>query len=164
MQQARWLFGTPLFLITAVLSVNQARAQTAAPQTAGTQPAGAQASDDPQVNILITAQRKQFGPPDPKPRRCAGTAANGEILVCGADRGEDIRVPSTADSDPFSRQGMDDGLPRAPMVSGLPDCSRGCIGVGSVPPPLYVINVKELPEAPKDSDAEKVANGELADR
>ncbi len=159
MQIARWLSRFSIVVIVATLVPVQAGAQSAGDMAAGTQSA-----PDPQINILITTERKQFGPPAPKPRRCAGTTAGGEILVCGADRGEDIRVPSTADDDPFSREGLNNGVPRAPNVSGLPDCSRGCIGVGSVPPPLYVINVKELPEAPKDSDAEKVANGELADR
>lgn len=95
---------------------------------------------------------------------CDEARRQGEIVVCGADRGEQWRVPSTADSDPASRQGQDTGVPRAPDVSGLPDCSRGCIGFGRVPPPVYVVDFSKLPEAPAGSDADRIAKGEAPTR
>lgn len=130
-----------------------------------TQPALAQQADAPQeqaaeasseptgpMNLSVTATRK--------PRRCAGLDANGEILVCGKDDGSDVRVPD-------DELRTDDGLPRAPEV-GQPSCkktgSKGCIGFGGVPPPVYYIDVKSIPLPPKGSDAEKVAKGELRDR
>jgi len=107
------------------------------------------------LNLLITSQRK---------KTCGGTAPDGTIVVCGRDNGEDVRVPSTTDSDPNSREAQNTGIPRAPNVSGLPDCSRGCIGIGKAPPKVYIIDLKAIPEAPKGSDADKVAKGEIRDR
>ena len=118
-------------------------------------PAAATAPAGP-INLMITSQRR--------PPRCGTTNGRGEIVVCGADNGADVRVPSTSDSDPDSREGQDTGIPQAPSVSGLPDCRRGCIGMGKAPPPVYVIDLKSIPEAPKGSDAEKVARGEISDR
>ncbi|PLK26679.1 hypothetical protein C0V78_07115 [Novosphingobium sp. TH158] len=104
------------------------------------------------LNLTVTSTRK--------PRRCGGTGPNGEILVCGKDNGEDVRVPT-------DESNTDDGLPRAPEV-GPPSCkktgNKGCIGFGGVPPPVYVVDVKAIPRPPKGSDAEKVANGEISDR
>jgi hypothetical protein len=88
---------------------------------------------------------------------CADAASN-EIVVCA--RREDpakLRVPSDADlGDP------DDGVPRAPNVSGLPDCSRGCIRVGRKPRDPLIIDLKSIPEAPPGSDADRIAKGEMA--
>jgi hypothetical protein len=97
-------------------------------------------------------------------RRCGSSGGSGEIIVCGADHGEDLKVPGSAD-EPGSHQSLYNGIPQAPSLSGLPDCSqRKCIGIGKAPPKIYIIDVKSLPEAPKGSDAEKVANGEISDR
>lgn len=101
----------------------------------------------------------------PRRTRCGTTDGRGEIVVCGADHGEDVRVPSTADSDPNSKEGQDTGIPQAPSVSGLPDCRKTkCHGFGRAPPRIYVIDMKSIPEAPKGSDADKVAKGEISDR
>jgi hypothetical protein len=104
------------------------------------------------LNLSVTATRK--------PRRCGGTGPNGEILVCGRDNGEDVRVPT-------DETNTNDGLPRAPEV-GQASCkktgNKGCIGFGGVPPPVYYVDVKAIPKPPKGSDAEKVANGEISDR
>lgn len=107
------------------------------------------------INLMVTTQRK---------KRCGTTSEDGTIVVCGRDNGEDVRVPSTTDSDPSSKEAQNTGIPRAPNVSGLPDCSRGCIGIGKAPPKVYIIDLKAIPEAPKDSDADKVAKGEIRDR
>ena len=100
-----------------------------------------------------------------KPRkRCGSTDSRGEIVVCGADHGEDLKVPGSAD-EPGSHQSLYNGIPQAPSVSGLPDCSQHkCIGIGKAPPKIYIIDVKSLPEAPMGSDADKVAKGEISDR
>ncbi len=101
----------------------------------------------------------------PRRTRCGTTDGRGEIVVCGADHGDDVRVPSTADSDPNSKEGQNTGLPQAPSVSGLPDCRKTkCHGFGRAPPRIYVIDMKSIPEAPKGSDADKVAKGEIPDR
>jgi len=43
----------------------------------------------------------------------------------------------------------------------MPDCSRGCLGFGSVPPPMYYFDITALPDPPPDSDADKIARGEI---
>ncbi|MEP7223272.1 MAG: hypothetical protein ABI673_11480 [Novosphingobium sp.] len=125
------------------------------------------AKDDaanPQIQVFITQEKKLYGPAARRNRQCGFENSKGEIVVCAADHGEDVRVPSTTDSDPTSREAMRTGVPRAPNVSGLPGCARGCIGIGKGPPPVYIIDLKDIPDAPKGSDAEKVANGEISDR
>jgi hypothetical protein len=132
-------------------------AEQPAPVVAGVMPDKA-AEQKPlgPLNLMITTQRRSA--------RCGASSGNGDIVVCGSDHGEDIRVPSTSDSDRTSHDALNTGVPHAPNVSGLPDCSRGCLGLGKAPPIIYVIDVKALPEAPRGSDAEKVANGEISDR
>ena len=88
----------------------------------------------------VETRRRVRRCPEPRP---------GEILVC--------REPSDTDlGDP------DDGLPRAPDVSGLPDCSQGCIRFGRKPPDPLIIDLKSIPEAPPGSDADRIARGEMA--
>lgn len=136
----------------------------AAPPPTATKPAGqaespAPADADLAGSLLTTARAT-------RPRRevCGEAQQGGEIVVCGADHGERWRVPSTADSDPESRQGTNNGVPRAPSVSSLPDCRHGCIGLGKAPPPLYIIDLRKMPEAPAGSDADRIAKGELSER
>lgn len=96
--------------------------------------------------------------------QCKADKAQGDIVVCGADRGEQWRVPSTTDSDPTSREAQDTGIARAPNVSGLPGCERGCLRVGKGPPQVMTIDLSQLPKAPRDSDADRIARGEMAER
>lgn len=139
----------------------QAKAQTVKPGPAAANPAAPSeaANADPPaglIDLTVTV---------PHRTRCGTTSGTGEIVVCGADHGEDVRVPSTADSDPNSREGQNTGIPQAPNVSGLPDCRKTkCHGFGRAPPVIYVIDLKSIPEAPKGSDADKVAKGEISDR
>ncbi|MFM5907909.1 MAG: hypothetical protein ACKOPO_10050 [Novosphingobium sp.] len=102
------------------------------------------------LNLSVTSTRK--------PRRCGGTGANGEILVCGRDNGEDVRIPEDGTR-------TDDGMPRAPQFDrGSCKGKPGCLVGGWAPPPVYYVDVKAIPKPPKGSDAEKVANGEISDR
>ena len=83
-------------------------------------------------------------------------------MVC-ADHGEDQRVPSTAETDPNSREArraLDGGIPRAPQFDR--GYCASCQHFGSVPPPVYYVDVTKLPAAPAGSDAEAIANGEKA--
>jgi len=92
--------------------------------------------------------------------RCGVPAADGSIVVCGGrEASESERLPLRGELD--SARSTRDGLPRAPNVSGLRDCSRGCIGFGGVPPPMYYFDITALPEAPPDSDADRIARGEI---
>ena len=110
----------------------------------------------------VQREKEVYGPPPPKPR--CGSGGPDEIVVCAPESGDQFRVPSTADSDPNSREAkrrLDDGIPRAPNVSGLPECSQGgCMGFGSVPPPAYMIDFSTIPDAPAGSDADLIAKGE----
>lgn len=99
--------------------------------------------------------------------RCRSARKSGEIVVC-VDRGEDLRVPSTADSDPSSlaaRRALNNGIPRAPQLDrGSCKGQAGCMIGGWAPPPIYVIDPTAIPEAPEGSDADKIAKGEMPDR
>jgi hypothetical protein len=97
----------------------------------------------------------------PKPAPCP-EATGEEIVVCA--RHEDPRkqyVPSDIDN------GVPDdgGVPRAPNVSGLPDCAAATVcaqHLGPQPRQLYIIDLKAIPEPPAGSDADKIARGEMA--
>lgn len=130
-------------------------------------PAGAQAPDpDLQVAERLAAAKSRLGV-ETVQDRCRNARKSGEIVVC-IDRGEDLRVPSTAESDPSSlaaRRALNNGIPRAPQLDrssckGQP----GCVVGGWAPPPIYVIDPAALPQAPEGSDADRIAKGELPDR
>jgi hypothetical protein len=104
------------------------------------------------------AQRLMQGPP--QPQRCGVPASDGTIVVCGGKAASDKeRLPLRDELE--SARSTKDGLPRAPNVSGMRDCSRGCIGLGSAPVPMYYFDLKALPEAPPGSDADRIASGEI---
>lgn len=98
---------------------------------------------------------------DPRPAECrAKSRLPGEIIVCGGrDAREKERIPLRGETE--SALSVRDGLPRAPNVSGMRDCSRGCIGFGKVPAPMYMLDVTKLPQAPAGSDADCIAKGEV---
>lgn len=98
---------------------------------------------------------------DPRPPGCrAKSRLPGEIIVCGGrDAREKERIPLRGETE--SALSTKDGLPRAPNISGLRDCSRGCIGFGKVPVPMYMLDVTKLPQAPSGSDADRIAKGEI---
>lgn len=133
----------------------------AAPAQVGTQAA------DRKVAEMLEQAKAVYGVPDPR-QRCRPKPGDDEIVVC-VDRGEDLVVPSTAESDPYSRaarRALDGDIPGAPDVSTI-RCRRGADGVcrgnfGGAPPPVYYIDVTALPEAPPGSDADRIAKGELA--
>lgn len=93
-----------------------------------------------------------------KRERC--TPGSGDaIVVCGTNP-ENARQKLGS----VAPQGLGktaDGAPRAPNVSALADCSKGCIGFGKVPPPMYYFDIKALPAAPAGSDADRIARGEI---
>jgi len=115
-----------------------------------------------------------YGPalPKPPPKRCSPTAKDGakEIVVCGAQDDAEFRVKSSAELDPNSKEATDDGQLHAPDVSGDgifkgPATISGlCLIGGCPPPPAYMINFDELPDAPPGSDADKISKGEKSPR
>ncbi|MDE2563396.1 MAG: hypothetical protein KGL48_14230 [Sphingomonadales bacterium] len=112
---------------------------------------------------LLDAIRAQKAMADPTPEACRPeNHGQGQIVVCG-DNEENARQKLPITVPPDTSKTTADGAPRAPNVSGLPDCSKGgCIGFGHVPPPVYYFDIKALPEAPPGSDADKIAKGEMS--
>ena len=125
-------------------------------QTPANEAVAAPDTPQAQANALIAQRLLQAG----QPKRCTTSSPDGGIVVCGGrEANEKERLPLRDELD--SAHSTRDGLVRAPNVSGLPDCSRGCIGMGWAPPPMYFFDITKLPEAPEDSDAAKIARGEI---
>lgn len=152
--------GAFLCVNLAFLTIGAARAQSASAVDAAQLPvedaadAASAAPADTQAQI---AQRLLMAG---QPKRCDKGGPDGAIVVCGGrEASEKERLPLRGELD--SAHSTRDGLIRAPNVSGLPDCSKGCIGFGSAPTPMYFFDITKLPEAPPDSDADKIARGEI---
>lgn len=117
---------------------------------------------DEAVSARLEAAKRAYGVPDPR-LRCRPQPGSDEIVVC-LDRGEDLVVPATSESDPDSlaaRRALNGGVPRAPQFDrGSCRGKPGCITGGWAPPPVYYVDVTQLPEAPEGSDADRIAKGE----
>jgi hypothetical protein len=102
-----------------------------------------------------------YGPPPPR-RNCKQNPDNSEIVVCAEEEEDqsEFRVQSTAQLDPTGKEATDDGLARAPDVSG-DGIFKGeaTMKFGSAPPPAIIFDLSELPEAPEGSDADLIAKG-----
>ncbi len=143
-----------------LLATGEAHAQTASASTAAQTPAADTATATDSAQAEVNAQIAQRLLTAGQPKKCEKAGPDGAIVVCGGrEANEKERLPLRGELD--SARSTNDGLPRAPNVSGLADCSKGCIGFGSVPPPMYFFDITKLPEAPPDSDADKIARGEI---
>ncbi|HUQ14035.1 MAG TPA: hypothetical protein VM055_07140 [Novosphingobium sp.] len=118
---------------------------------------------DRRVQDRITAQKSQT---DLRDKRCVlGNASADEIIVCRKRDDEADRYPGREDLD--SAKSTNDGLPRAPDLS--PRYPKGQVSIKGcfIPPcpgpPIYYFDVKEIPEAPANSDADLIAKGEKAE-
>lgn len=124
----------------------------------------AQDSSGVTAEQAVVREKEVFGPPAARPR-CSSSGTADEIVVCAPENSDQFRVQSTAESDPSSRAAkrqLEDGIPRAPQVGTVIDCSNGgCIGFGSVPPPAYFIDYAAIPEPPAGSDADRISKGEM---
>lgn len=133
-------------------------------------PLAAQAAEGAGLNVedALDKEREVYGAPAARPKPAddgcgAPTGGADDAIVVCAKKPVDsarFRVRSTAELDPSSHQNLYDGLPRGPDVSGLPDCSKGCIRLGKVPPPALMIDLKAIPEPPPGSDADAIAKGD----
>lgn len=101
------------------------------------------------ANLLTPMKRERCVPSD------------GESIVVCAHNPENDRQKLPVPDNPDTSNLTADGAPRAPNVSGLRDCSRGCIGIGKTPVPMYYFDIRKLPEAPAGSEADRIAKGEL---
>jgi hypothetical protein len=117
---------------------------------------------DDKVAERLEQAKAVYGVADPR-LRCRPTPGSDEIVVC-VDRGEDQRV-DRGPPDPNTLEGrnaLNGGVPRAPQFDrGSCRGQPGCITGGWAPPPVYYVDVTQLPEAPPGSDAEKIANGDM---
>jgi len=95
--------------------------------------------------------------------RSSNGGNDGTIVVCshGGD-GTNQRVPPSKSVDESTRT----GAAYPPDLWNLPGCLGPCITIpfGRVPDPVYYIDLASIPEAPKGSDAWKIAQGELRAR
>lgn len=131
----------------------------AVPAMAQTPPANPEA--DARVTTMVEKARDTYGPPRPKPCYAQPRAAD-EIVVCAQDRSK-FRATPSSEIDPLGKEATNDGVPRAPSFNRLPSCAdprATCFGYA--PPPIYIIDLKAIPEAPEGSDADKIARGEMA--
>ena len=120
--------------------------------------------DDTDVLTAHATMPDAAGSPVDDACREAARASNGgndgTIVVCshGGDS-TDQRVPASKSVDESTRT----GAAYPPDVGHLPGCLGPCITIpfGRIPEPVYYIDLKSIPEAPKGSDAWKVGHGEL---
>lgn len=133
----------------------------AAPLTA--QNAGPDAVDE-----AFEAARETYGPPPPSRSQpdCKQPEGN-EIVVCARlEEQSQFRIRSDEDAeDEYAAATMNKGNPQAPDVAG-PGIFKGpatvsglCVIPPCPPPPAYMVDFDELPEAPPGSDAERAARG-----
>lgn len=140
---------TFLFGAFPALAQGQAPAATA---TQGPVVAPAPPSDAELARNLLTNSQS--------PRCRPMQRSDGTIVVCGGKEANDKeRIPLRDETD--GAKSTDDGLPRAPNVSGLRDCSRGCLGLGGKAREIYMFDIKALPPPPPGSDADRIAKGEI---
>lgn len=142
------------------MAMGTANAQAAPAAQAASAPAASAAAPDASTEAGANAEIAQRLLTAGQPKKCEKAGPDGAIVVCGGRaESEKERLPLRDQLE--SAKSTRDGLPRAPNVSGLPDCSRGCIGFGSAPAPMYFFDITKLPEAPPDSDADRIARGEI---
>lgn len=115
---------------------------------------------DRRVQDMVTGQKRQV---DLRDKRCyLPVKAGDDIVVCAETDPDKDRLPGREDLE--SVRSTNDGLPRAPRFDrGSCKGQPGCVGFGSVPDPVYYVDVKDLPEAPVGSDADLIATGEKAE-
>ena len=115
---------------------------------------------DRRVQDMVTGQKRQV---DLRDKRCYLPAKAGDdIVVCAATDPDKDRLPGREDLE--SVRSTNDGLPRAPRFDrGSCKGQPGCVSFGSVPEPVYYVDVKDLPEAPVGSDADLIATGQKAE-
>jgi hypothetical protein len=131
-------------------------------------PAHGQNSADATTTQVMEAARQAIGPISPEQRRkaCRAQTKQGEIIVCAPGDGKEWRIQSETELDPTSRRATRTGVPRAPKLDGEACDTKliTCMGFGRKRDPMIIIDLEAIPETPKGSDAEKVANGEMSDR
>ncbi len=143
-------------------AANQATAGVAA-GPADPQSAQAAAADAPTLSASVTVPDSKPGPVDEACRAAANESNGGHpgtIVACFHNGdGESQRVAHTGKDDTDTHLGD----ARPPNLGTLPGCLGPCITIplGKAPEPVYYIDLKSIPEAPKGSDAWKIGQGTL---
>jgi len=164
---SRLVAGLLLLAVPGVLSAQQ-QAPAASPAISA-----APASDNVTAGEAIQQAKRMYGPPPPrrncvkKPDRPGAKQDDEEIVVCGQEEQDSsqFRVKSSRELDPNSPDALRDGVPRAPDVAGdgifkgKATMGKLCLMAGCPPPPAYMIDLKDLPDAPEGSDADLIAKG-----
>lgn len=117
----------------------------------------------PRINVLVTVPRGEVN--QAQAQECedladAGTIS-GEIVVCrqtGDDGTNSLSGSRKEAQKRYAQETAFKGAPPPPDMFGIPDNGKG-IGIGGVPPPAVLIDVKALPTAPAGSDADRIARG-----
>jgi hypothetical protein len=119
-------------------------------------PAAAQDATDRRVQQMIDRAKDAYTPPAKPAANPCGESTSGEIVVCGRENGDRYRIQNDSDS-------TDTGIPHADVGSHPPAggvSARGCF-LQKCPREVYLIDLSKIPEAPPDSDADKIARGEM---
>lgn len=130
-----------------------------------TQPLAAEPANDPDAKVaaMLDAAHNLYGVT--RRKACGSDAEPGEILVCARDERARQQVPSTAEANPSSREGMRTGALTPPQLDrGSCKGQPGCVIGGWAPPPIYYIDLKAIPEPAEGTDADRIAKGEAAAR
>ena len=120
------------------------------------------ASPPAKIDILVDTSTRQEEFEDCREDQDAATIT-GEIIVCRKRSGDENRL---YDKETAERRHAEETAfkkdPKAPDF--IRDCHEqgwppGCVKMGSVPPPAYLIDFDALPDTPPGSDADRAARG-----
>lgn len=135
-------------------------ATSAFAKQAGANQAQPEAEAPPQPSTteqMLETARLRYAVRSPRADPCPPEQA-GVIVVCRRlEDPESQRVPGTIDQAIAAGAAVNDGLPRAPDLMGIPDggvsVGGGCFVPPCPPPAAIMIDLKALPEPPPGSDA-----------
>lgn len=167
----RFRFGLTAFaaILAAPLAAQDDTAATNAPSaepTPAPTPAPAGPPAPPRINLMVTVPRGEVNQAQLQECRDdadAGTIS-GEIVVCREVGNDSDNTTGNREETRkrYAQETMLKGAPRAPDF--IADCKDqgnpfGCVGIGKVPPPAYMVDFDALPTAPAGSDADRIARG-----
>ncbi len=120
------------------------------------------AAEPPTAEQLIENAREVYSASRPEREPCP-EATGSEIVVCRTlEDPEQFRVASPTERAYANGERPPDPIPSAPYVLGLPECGVEvtCHRVGTAPPPIYIIDLKAIPEPLTPEEATYVYRAE----
>lgn len=131
--------------------------------TSAQEPLEAQSASPPErIDILVDTATSQDDYEDCEEDQDAATIT-GEIIVCRKRGGDENRLYNKEEAE--RRHAEETAFKKDPKTPDfILDCNDqgwppGCVRMGSVPPPAYLIDFDALPDTPAGSDADRVAQG-----